>query len=57
MDLNGADLTGANLTGADLKGATLEGAILRNVIWGKTTCPDGTISDSNGGTCAGHLKG
>jgi uncharacterized protein YjbI with pentapeptide repeats len=48
---DGADLTGANLTGADLRGA--KG--LDTVTWASTTCPDGTISDDNGGTCLGHF--
>ena len=41
-DLTGADLTGANLHRADLTG----------VIWSNTTCPDGTNSNNDGGTCA-----
>jgi uncharacterized protein YjbI with pentapeptide repeats len=49
--LDGADLTGANLTGADLRG--VKG--LATVTWAATTCPDGTVSDDNGGTCLGHL--
>ncbi|HET9520659.1 MAG TPA: pentapeptide repeat-containing protein [Candidatus Limnocylindrales bacterium] len=48
---DGADLTGANLTGGDLRGA--KG--LHTVTWASTTCPDGTNSDVNGGTCLGHL--
>jgi hypothetical protein len=69
-NLNGADLTGANLQGAnlneanlnradltsaDLTGATVTGANLNRVTYSDTTCPDGTNSNSNGGTCAGHL--
>jgi hypothetical protein len=55
-DFAGANLTGANLTGANLKGATgLSTATLTNVVWNKTTCPDATISNNNGGTCVGHL--
>jgi hypothetical protein len=50
-----ANLNGANLAYADLTGANLRRAILDNVIWGSTTCPDGTSSDTNGGTCIGHL--
>lgn len=65
--LSGCTLTGANLTNANLtnvtvdpsvlKNADLEGAIgLTTVTWGTgTICPDGTISDFNGGTCLGHL--
>jgi uncharacterized protein YjbI with pentapeptide repeats len=47
-DLTGQDLTGANLTGADFTGATLSG-----VTWSNTTCPDGSNSDTDGGTCIG----
>jgi hypothetical protein len=55
--LNGANLTGANLhgaglTGANLTGATLTGANLTGVVWSNTTCPDGTNSDSDGGSCS-----
>jgi hypothetical protein len=50
-NLTGASLTGANLMGAILSNATLTGATLTGVIWGNTTCPDGTNSDSHGGTC------
>ena len=64
--LTGADLTGANLSSADLRGADLSTANLRGAtglqtatltgaVWGTTTCPDGTTSDQNGGTCLGHL--
>ncbi len=45
------DFTDADLTGADL---TSSPEILR-CIWDNTTCPDGTNSDNNGGTCLGHL--
>jgi len=54
-DLHDADLTGANLTRADLRGATLTGATVKDVVWSETRCPDGTLSDQNGGTCLGHL--
>jgi len=53
-NLHSADLTGANLTGADLTGANLHGADLTDVIWSNTTCPDGTNSDGNGGTCTNN---
>jgi hypothetical protein len=53
--LTGADLSGANLSGANLSGAAMTGAILTGVVWSKTTCPDGSLSISNGGTCIGHL--
>jgi hypothetical protein len=55
--LNGANLSGANLnsadlTGADLTGANLTGANLNKVVWSNTTCPDGSNSDSDGGSCS-----
>jgi uncharacterized protein YjbI with pentapeptide repeats len=50
-------LTGANLTGANLTGANTASALVEGVQWQNTTCPDGTNSDTNGGTCVGHLKG
>ncbi len=63
VDLTGANLAGANLTGANLSAvnltrANLTGAILKAVIWGKTICPDGSHSNTNGTSpesCVGHL--
>lgn len=55
-DLRGARLDGADLTGADLTGADLTGASLTKVVWSRTTCPDGSVSDENAGTCQGHLS-
>jgi len=52
--LVGADLAGAFLGFANLSGAALHGANLAGVTWITTTCPDGTNSDSDGGTCIGH---
>jgi phospholipase C len=54
-DLEGADLAGANLTNANARGAYLRHADLTGVTWSNTTCPDGTNSNSHGGTCQGHL--
>lgn len=67
-DLNGADLTDATLNGANfsdtnLVNANLTGSDLNeansntlgNIVWGNTTCPDGTNSDNDGGTCLGNL--
>lgn len=64
-DLDGADLVEANLTrakldGADLTDADFEGSdltqtSLQAAVWSDTTCPDGTNSDRDGRTCAGHL--
>jgi outer membrane protein assembly factor BamB len=58
--LEGAVLTRVNLTGAklnfaNLSGASLTGATLSGVTWNQTTCPDGTNSNNDGGTCTGHL--
>jgi Pentapeptide repeats (8 copies) len=55
-DLRNARLDGADLTDADLTGADLTGASLVKVVWSHTTCPDGTVSDANAGTCGGHLR-
>jgi hypothetical protein len=54
-NLAGANLNKADLAGADLAGASLNGANLNGVTWNNTTCPDGTNSNSDGGTCTGHL--
>jgi uncharacterized protein YjbI with pentapeptide repeats len=54
-DLSGANLLGANLTDANLSGALTKGANFNGVVWGNTTCPDGTNSTADGGTCIGHL--
>jgi hypothetical protein len=60
-NLKGASFTGVNLTGADFSNSNLTGATglktatLTNVVWSNTACPDGTNSNSDGGTCVGHL--
>jgi hypothetical protein len=59
-DLAGANLQQANLKDADLSHANLNhadltGANLTGVTWSNTTCPDGTNSDSDGGTCQNNL--
>jgi hypothetical protein len=51
-------LYGANFTDADLDGANFlvsGGSNLTNAVWSNTTCPDGTNSDNDGGTCANDL--
>ena len=48
--LDGVDLTNADLTGASWRTATGKSS----AIYSNTTCPDGTNSDTNGGTCVGH---
>ncbi|TCB98597.1 hypothetical protein E0H26_08065 [Micromonospora zingiberis] len=55
-DLRNAKLDHADLTNADLTGADLTGASINGVVWRNTTCPDGTNSDDNRHTCAGHLS-
>lgn len=61
-DLRGAMLSGTNLADVDVTGANFRGArglgTLVNhseVRWSNTTCPDGTNSDANGGSCLGHF--
>jgi outer membrane protein assembly factor BamB len=53
--LAGADLSSANLSQANLRGAVLTNANISGVKWSQTTCPDGNVSNNNGGTCVGHL--
>jgi uncharacterized protein YjbI with pentapeptide repeats len=48
-------LTGANLQSTNLTNADLANAVLARAGWSNTTCPDGTNSNNNGGTCIGHL--
>ncbi len=55
-NLTEANLHGANLTGANLANANLRGANLHAVTWASTTCPDGSNSDSDGGTCLGRPR-
>jgi uncharacterized protein YjbI with pentapeptide repeats len=54
-NLSGANLTNLDLTNANMRSARTEGAVLTGITWSNTTCPDGTNSDFNGGTCAGNL--
>ena len=53
------EVTGArvNFTGADLTGLTWRDGSLTDTVWSGTTCPDGSNSDANGGTCCGHNVG
>jgi uncharacterized protein YjbI with pentapeptide repeats len=48
-------LDDSNLTGVNFEGANLSEASLTNVVWSNTTCPDGSNSDNDGGTCANNL--
>ena len=50
----GIDLADCTLT-STLTGANLTGANLTGVTWSSTTCPDGTNSNNDSGTCSGHL--
>jgi uncharacterized protein YjbI with pentapeptide repeats len=55
-NLVSANLTDATLTDANLKGAIMDPTttIITGVAWHRTTCPDGTNSDNDGGTCANN---
>ena len=65
-DLTGADLqrarmviTGSeytNFTRANLRGVQFDGFPPKDAIWADTTCPDGTNSDTDGGTCLHNVK-
>ncbi len=70
MRIERSNFTGANFTGvqfngtpsrlvvfalSNLTGVDLSAANVANVSFQNTTCPDGTNSDTNGGTCVGHL--
>ena len=61
-NLSGSDLANAsmlddNFAGADLHLATsLKAASLAGSLWRDTTCPDGTNSNHDGGTCVHNLQ-
>lgn len=51
----GSDMTDADLTGmSGNHGVGLVGLDVTGVTWSNTTCPDGTNSNANWGTCVGH---
>lgn len=51
------NFTDANLTGAHLRGnGSFLDATFTGTIWNTTICPDGTVSNNNGGTCVGHIR-
>ena len=54
-NLTDADLADTNFTGANLDDATATGVNVTSAIWADTTCPDGTNSNNDGGSCANHL--
>lgn len=49
------DFSNADFTNATLEGTNLSKSNVSGVTWNNTTCPDGTNSDDNNGTCEGHL--
>jgi hypothetical protein len=51
----GDTLDGTIFTADNLSQAQISASSLSNVTWIDSTCPDGTNSDSDGGTCVGHL--
>ena len=54
-DLRESNLQRADFTNANLAGANFDDANVTQAIWSNTTCPDGTNSNADGGTCKGHL--
>jgi uncharacterized protein YjbI with pentapeptide repeats len=54
-DFSGSNASDADFTGADLDGANFTGANTSSDTWSNTTCPDGTNSDDDGGSCAADL--
>jgi hypothetical protein len=50
-----ANLSSSNLTEASLQYATATGDNVASATWSNTTCPDGTNSGGDGGTCANDL--
>jgi uncharacterized protein YjbI with pentapeptide repeats len=54
-NLSGSNMQSANLTSATLAGANASGTNFKKAVWSATTCPDGTTSTSDGGTCTGNL--
>jgi hypothetical protein len=54
-DLANATLSNVQLSDANMTGANLSGANLTGDYWGNTTCPDGTNSNNDGGTCVNNL--
>jgi uncharacterized protein YjbI with pentapeptide repeats len=50
-----ATFVGTSFANSNLRLAYLDGANLTGVTWTDTICPDGSNSDSDGGTCAGNI--
>lgn len=55
LNLSGSYFVDGELLDVNLAGTNLSGANLTGVSWGNTTCPDGTNSDNDGGTCVNNL--
>jgi uncharacterized protein YjbI with pentapeptide repeats len=49
------DLSDVNFTGTNLAHTVFRGAVFTGAIWSNTTCPDGTNSNNDGGTCVNNL--
>jgi phospholipase C len=56
VQAQGSDFAHANFTNANLRGMKTTGASFSGATWSNTTCPDGTNSNADGGTCQGHLS-
>ncbi|MBI5654652.1 pentapeptide repeat-containing protein [Candidatus Uhrbacteria bacterium] len=57
VNFTNASLTNVNFTDANLYAAVGLGSKERiGLVWSNTTCPDGTNSEDNAGTCEGHLE-
>lgn len=55
-NLQNVNFSGANLESVKFTGAqNMTSANITGVTWSNVTCPDGTNSEDNGSTCAGHL--
>ncbi len=55
-NLQGANFTDTTFTGDNFSGAqNMSSANTTGVTWNNVTCPDGTKSNSDGGTCVGHF--
>jgi uncharacterized protein YjbI with pentapeptide repeats len=55
-NLTNADLSWVTFTDANLTGAKVTGAAFYDNYWFNTTCPDGTNSNNDGGTCINNLS-
>ncbi|MGH7204332.1 MAG: hypothetical protein ACREHC_07850 [Candidatus Levyibacteriota bacterium] len=56
LNFEGATLQNVNVTNAILEGSeNMSTATVSGAIWSNTTCPDGTNSNNNGNTYAGHF--